>query len=113
MSLRSVLETMTYKPTYAFEVVDVNGSQVLRVTLSTHDSRPDEAPPLSVPVDFPVPDVVFGGPDLFGLGPTMNDAEWQIWLREKIRWCELHESDEWLRFDGELFRDPHERAMFR
>jgi hypothetical protein len=103
MSLRSVLATMTYKPTFHFEVVDVNGSDVLRVTMATHDSRPDDAPPLSVPVDFGVPTIVPGWPD----------DEWRVWLRDKVHWCELHESDEWLRFDGVLVFDPHERTMHR
>lgn len=104
MSLQQVLETMTYKPTYSFEIVDINGSDVLRITMSTHDSRPDEAPPLSIPVDFPVPE---------WLPENAADIEWRNWLHLKIYWCELHESDEWLRFDGELYRDPHKESMIR
>lgn len=103
MSLQSVLETMTYKPTYDFEIVDVNGSDVLRVTMHTHDSRPDEAVPLSIPVDFPVPTVRAAG----------SADYWRDWLHRKIHWCELHESDEWLRFDGVLFNDPHNESMIR
>jgi hypothetical protein len=118
MSLASVLATMTYKPTYSFEIVDVNGSAVLRVTMHTHDSRPDEPVPLSIPVDFPVPNVAEHRPGRFtGDGRvTYTDTEegfWQDWLRGKIHWCELHESDEWLRFDGVLHRDPHNHSMIR
>jgi hypothetical protein len=105
MSLRSVLATMTYKPTFHFEVVDVNGSDVLRVTMATHDSRPSDAPPLSVPVEF-------GCPTDWEEHPRVDDF-WREWVHDRIRWCELHESAEWLRFDGELYRDPHEQTMHR
>lgn len=99
MSLESVLAGMTYKPTYTFEVLE----QVLRVTMHTHDSRSNEAPPLSIPVDFPLPD----------WQPEYDDDDWEAWLSDKLDWCELHEKDEWLRFNGVLYRDPHKEAMIR
>ncbi len=119
MSLASVLETMTYKPTYQFEIVDINGSQVLRVTMHTHDSRPDEAPPLSIPVDFPVPDYPVVGIRIDAddnYHPTVVDTDeaWQEWIDEHIiSWCEMHEKYEWLRFNGVLYHDPHNESMIR
>lgn len=96
--LRQVFAEFTYRPGWTFTVVEDRFEGLhLHIDYTMENSyRPEE--PFTANVISPL--------------PPMRDVEavkdWLLWRLCRI---EVHEACEWLRFDGELIRDPHREPV--
>ncbi len=92
--LGNILETFTYKEGWEFFLECPNGKWVLRIVWQAPDTRHLRMTQVSRAPVLPL----FSG---------WEQDEWENWLRLEIRECEIHESDEWMLFDGVRKYDPH------
>lgn len=90
------LERFTYKPGWKFEiVVPLVGEPNLVITVSTQDTY---HPKRTIDICSRTP--------LYTMGIPHHDAFARA-LGFAIREFEIHESQEWLRRDGEIYDNPH------
>lgn len=136
LNYRELVKNFRYKPNVFFEVL--KGADdfhwMLRITMYVEDSRA----PL-VPWDlWPESDWRSGYGELdvasnsfirrerilspsrevirvtgtYTIPPYLPDEKaLQWWMRDIVRALEDHETDEWLRYNGELLNDPHKGEM--
>lgn len=91
------LKTVTYKKDYKFHynyAIDFDVRRIV-VTVMTEDTY-NPGKPLRVDHNYPVPPF-----------DVLGEEGAQSFLRNIIHSVECHESDEWLKFNGEMVFDPH------
>jgi hypothetical protein len=86
--LDGLVEKVTCKPGWDFELVDEDGALRLVITVAGRDSY-NPMRPLTVRHFFPVPTA------------TYNEKTWRRWIFECCRGVENHELGEWFKVDGE------------
>ena len=105
------LALVDYKPGWALEVLDQDfihyGKVVLHIKMLVHDTfEQRDLKPIVVTTKYEVPSylhpsqMVYSSHDVW-LGEALS------WLRRQIHAVEMHEADEWLRFDGLQKFNPH------
>lgn len=105
------LKNFTYKPGFVFEYFpphrlrDIDGSfvsmhpGVVKIwTPHWEDSRMPGRTSQGV-FTFQINWYLFSGGN--------GEEHFKRWLRQQVHYVELHEADEWLRYNGELEWDPH------
>jgi hypothetical protein len=97
MWLREQLARYSYKPGYTLTLED-DPYYLTGQRLVVRYTSPDSNPPhthIPIKVTIPIP-AVANLPDVFAL-----------WLQDALFALERHESQEWLRQDGQRYSDPH------
>ena len=106
-TLQEVIDSLTYKPGWRFWV---------KRRPTAIPAWPDD---VILHMEFDAPDAndpeyqTIIGRDLLlpqGLAYIIDGAQAGIkrWVEHSIKSMEMHEVDEWLRFDGVRLKDPHE-----
>ena len=92
----SVLKTMTYKANWEFSFKVYFDGLMLEVLYMAPNSRDPSGTIVQICSPEKVP-------------PFDMDVEtFRGWLRAVLHKIERHESDEFLRFDGKVYREPHD-----
>lgn len=106
--LRGELERYTYKPNFTLEMVHIATDRWYDAYLCGTFRAPDSRhTPLDAPDNWPTIALNFTVAVPVPLGDDRDSEMFAVWLRSVLRRVEEHESDEWLRRDGELINDPH------
>jgi hypothetical protein len=97
MWLKEQLARYSYKPGYTLTLEDgpIPHLQRLVVRYTAPDSNPPHTH-IPLKVAIPIPLVAHNLPDVFAL-----------WLQDALFALERHESQEWLRQDGQRYSNPH------
>jgi hypothetical protein len=96
-SVERTVSRFTYKPGCRFVV----GQRYEGIDISLHAKVPDALNPKTV-----IPVHIWRTLDRWQC-LRFTDAEVKFTVQSLVREFELHEIDEWLKFDGEHVRDPH------
>lgn len=105
--LSDIVSRFTYKPGWRFTVhyggMPVGGPSDLAATVAVHTPR-------DVVNSVPSPsrgEELLSVQNIVGIPRDATEAEVVRRVRECVRKLELHESDEWLRYDGGMVAEPH------
>lgn len=91
----SILKTMGYKKSWDFRLQIFKGRLFLMVEYMAPDSRDPERPIVKIQSSEQLPPYI------------MEVGEFKAWIRRTIHKIETHESDEFLTFNGTIYREPH------
>jgi len=105
VDIKEIIKKISYKPNWQFEVIETDDCIPfsLQIRINEADSHEQYHPFSSRWVNLPLP---------------LNWAQWKLtdsqiedmiikWVREQITRIELHERDEWLKYDNKLIFDAH------
>ncbi len=130
LNFNKVLQDFQYKPNFYFVVYQVEGEWWIRITMLVENSREpfkpwevkpepqddrlhwmdsfDLPPARMITMWSPSREVieVQGRYPIPYFGPE-DELPFVSWLVHTTKHIEEHEQDEWLRYKGELIRDPH------
>jgi hypothetical protein len=98
LGLQRELARWSYKPGWTMRIMPEPGpweTGILSVRYATPDSR------------NPLRTIAIGGSEIVSLSVVEGVVPFGVWLESALMRMEQHELREWLRFDGELYDDPH------
>ena len=101
-ALQELIDRVTYKKGYKFEVVpmQLGGFTALKViTPPLQDTYHPDDPSRVAPVQFMFP--------CYMMFSDMSEGAQIAWLDRCLKEVESHEQEEWFRIDGKMVRDPH------
>jgi hypothetical protein len=91
--MREILSRFTYKPGFVFHVRAGIPNPEFHMDMAVRNSRAGD----EVKITFWMP-----------ILPMASEEHFKTWVRRVVAGWELHETDEWLRFDGEMINNPHD-----
>lgn len=95
--IQAILNDVSYRPGWRFRAVDTPEGVLVRIDATLPDSR-NPGRMVDIGIDSVLdPFVLWAGRD-----------ELLRWLAWRLQRVEIHESQEWFRYRGELHQDPHE-----
>ena len=104
--VKELVESISYKPNYRFHFAWIEGSPIgiLRITFDTQEpDNPEKPTAISVDQLYPEDRV-----------RHMTEGQIKQGIAEQIERMELHESREWLKFEGVQFREAdHGEAFYK
>lgn len=102
--LNEVMDQVTYKPGWTFELGHCGLGVILTMRAWVPDSTTPEHRPVEIVSRRPI--------DLLSLS-RLDEAGFLDWLLCRVMSLESHETREWFRYRGELVDDPHAGEKIR